>query len=292
MKFRQFYKATASCDATGHLAPRLHSPHKQGTHQSRDHDDHCGSASHGKGSHAASGHLGTSCGDHGHPVKPANAAPVITSPDSVSTLENTTAIGTISAVDADGDALSFSIKGGADADLFALDPLSGVLSFKTAPDFEAPGDAGSDNIYDVIVGVSDALVTTLQALQVIVQDVAEPLNAAPQITGYTDFSRVGNLAIDIGQSPARAGIRLGEAGQIGFITAIDPDGDDLSYTITGGADADRFSVDGFGALSAPTALDAFGSADGDDFYNLILTVSDGHGGTATLELDYGVLTSG
>ena len=38
---------------------------------------------------------------------------------------------------------------------FAIDPTTGALSFKLAPNFEIPTDSGFDNIYDVTVQVSD-----------------------------------------------------------------------------------------------------------------------------------------
>ena len=49
--------------------------------------------------------------------------------------ENTTAVGTISASDPDGDTLTYSI-GGTDASSFNLDTSTGALSFKVAPDYE------------------------------------------------------------------------------------------------------------------------------------------------------------
>ncbi len=71
-------------------------------------------------------------------------------------LENGTFSATdVEATDPDGDTLTFSIVGGADDDWFHIDPSSGALQFNRAPDFEAPTDANKDNIYQVIVEVSD-----------------------------------------------------------------------------------------------------------------------------------------
>ena len=53
------------------------------------------------------------------------------------------AVTTVHAVDPDaGTALTYSISGGADAALFNIDASTGALSFKTAPNFEAPSDVG------------------------------------------------------------------------------------------------------------------------------------------------------
>ena len=54
-----------------------------------------------------------------------------------------------------GQTLSYSISGGADASKFTIGASTGALSFVTAPDFELPTDAGGNNVYDVIVQVSD-----------------------------------------------------------------------------------------------------------------------------------------
>lgn len=70
--------------------------------------------------------------------------------------ENTTHVTAVDASDVDtGQTLTYAIAGGADAGFFKIDPATGVLSFKTAPDFETPKDQGKDNVYDVTVRVSD-----------------------------------------------------------------------------------------------------------------------------------------
>ena len=69
----------------------------------------------------------------------------------------------MTATDADlpPQTLTYSLGGGADAALFTIDGSTGVLAFTTSPDFEAPADANGDNVYEVIVQVSDgSLVAT------------------------------------------------------------------------------------------------------------------------------------
>jgi hypothetical protein len=109
-------------------------------------------------------------------VSPANDnAPVITSPDTASVLENTTSVLTVTATDADlpPQTLTFSIVGGADQAKFAI-TAGGALSFVAPPDFEAPTDANGDNVYVVIVQASDGGLTALQAILVTVTNVVEP----------------------------------------------------------------------------------------------------------------------
>jgi len=69
--------------------------------------------------------------------------------------ENTTAVTTVQATDADGDAITYSITGGLDKDLFTIGSTSGELSFINAPDFENPDDSDKDNVYGVEVTATD-----------------------------------------------------------------------------------------------------------------------------------------
>lgn len=46
-----------------------------------------------------------------------------------------------------------------DAALFNIDTSTGVVTFKTLPDFEAPADADANNSYDVTVSASDGTIT-------------------------------------------------------------------------------------------------------------------------------------
>jgi len=123
------------------------------------------------------------------PPPPANATPVITSNGggaaaSVSAAENGIAVTTVTASDADADSLVFSISGGADAARFTIDATSGALAFVVAPDFETPADAGGDNVYDVVVRVSDGTAADTQALAVSVTDVSEGGGVPADFTAY------------------------------------------------------------------------------------------------------------
>jgi Ca2+-binding RTX toxin-like protein len=109
---------------------------------------------------------------------PANRAPVIVSNGggdtaSVSVAENSTAVATVAASDEQPATVRYSLAGGADAALFAIDAVTGALAFKVAPDFEAPADSGRNNVYDVIVRATDAAgLADTQSLAVRVTDVA------------------------------------------------------------------------------------------------------------------------
>jgi len=102
-----------------------------------------------------------------------NDAPVFGAVGPFAVDENTTAVGTVTASDVEGDVVSFSITGGDDGGLFDIDTTTGALSFKTAPDFEAPLDTGADNSYEIQVTVSDGTDTVDTFIFVDVRDVDE-----------------------------------------------------------------------------------------------------------------------
>jgi VCBS repeat-containing protein len=101
-----------------------------------------------------------------------NDAPVITPPKKAPVVaENTKFVATLTATDADSKSLTWSVDAkDKDGKLFSI-TQDGKLSFVPAPDFEAPKDAGKNNIYDVTVKVSDGKLTDTQALSIKVTDV-------------------------------------------------------------------------------------------------------------------------
>ncbi|MEK9632678.1 MAG: choice-of-anchor Q domain-containing protein, partial [Opitutae bacterium] len=91
------------------------------------------------------------------------APPLFTSSSSFSVQENQTNIGTVTATDANGDALSFSIGGGTDQAKFSIHSATGALGFTSPPDFENPTDSDLNNVYQVTVTVSDGTHSVQQA---------------------------------------------------------------------------------------------------------------------------------
>ena len=123
------------------------------------------------------GHGGTAPASQRFTLAAVNDAPTITSDGgnataAVKVAENMTAVTTVNAIDPDAAAaLSFSIAGGTDAAKFTINALTGALAFISAPNFEAPTDSGANNVYDVIVKVSDGSLTDTQSIAVTVTDV-------------------------------------------------------------------------------------------------------------------------
>ena len=192
-----------------------------------------------------------------------NAAPVFTSPASVSVAENQTEAYTAAATDADGDSLTFSLSG-ADSDLFTINPTTGVVSFNNAPDFESPGSATDDNDYNIIVTASDGTSDTEQAVTITVTDVDESgTNAAPV------FSSPASVSVAENQTSAYTAV------------ATDADNDPLTYSLSG-TDAALFTIDSnTGVVSFIEAPDFENPNDAgrNNVYNIIVTASDNTGGT-------------
>lgn len=86
----------------------------------------------------------------------ANNPPEFISVESAEIKENSTQTGyTAAARDADEDALTYSIAGGPDKELFNIDSDSGELRFVDPPDYERPADEDADNAYIVELEVDD-----------------------------------------------------------------------------------------------------------------------------------------
>ena len=119
-----------------------------------------------------------------------DVAPVITSTAGAGVAENTTAVLNLTAADADGPAATFAIVGGADAALFTI--VGNQLRFIAPRNFEAPADAGANNVYDVQVQASDGTnVSAIQSIAVTVTNVNEaPAGADGTVTTAEDTAYV------------------------------------------------------------------------------------------------------
>jgi len=162
-------------------------------------------------------------------------------------------------VSAGGASATYAIDGGADAALFTIDPVTGVLRFAHAPDFEAPGGDGN-NAYSVRVRASNGAFSDTQTLTVKVGNV----NEAPVIT-----SNGGG---------ATAAVTVSEnAVVVGSVVAGDPEGA-VTYSIADGADAALFTINAAtGALTFITApnFEAPADAGADNVYDVVIRASDG-----------------
>ncbi|MDC1485247.1 hypothetical protein N8230_06950 [Gammaproteobacteria bacterium] len=94
--------------------------------------------------------------------------------------EGVIAVFKVSASDAEGDSIAFSVSGN-DASKISISENDGsdeaIVSFISTPDFEAPVDANSDNIYSFNVSVSDGTLSSTQAFTITVTKDASADNA-------------------------------------------------------------------------------------------------------------------
>ena len=193
----------------------------------------------------------------------ANEPPALSGPSAVEFVEGgDDSVGAYAALDPDGDEVSWSV-GGADAASFEIS-AEGVLRFLSPPDFDAPGDADGDNAYQVQVRVTDG------------KDTAGESDAAVDATVEVTVS-----VIDANEPPALSGpsaVEFVEGGDdsVGAYAALDPDGDEVSWSV-GGADAASFEISAEGVLRflSPPDFDAPGDADGDNAYQVQVRVTDG-----------------
>ena len=186
---------------------------------------------------------------------PARAAPVVSSASAFSVVEGSTAVGVLSATDADTEVadLVWSMAGGVDASRFSLS-ASGVLAFSAAKDFEDPDDADSDGTYELTVRVSDGQRAATGDVEVSLAN----RNEAPTADAGADQTGVA-----MGATVTLAG------------SGTDPDaGDTLAYAWTqpGGV-----SVTLSGAATATATFDAPGGLSEDATLVFALTVTDAGG---------------
>ena len=198
-------------------------------------------------------------------------APTITTANSVSVLENQTAVLDINATDDNGDTegggITYNLTGGVDQSLFAIDANTGDLSFTTVPDFEAPGDSDGDNDYVVDVTVTDSTgLTDTQTLTVTVTDVDEISGSAPSITTASTIDVLENqtAVVDLEATDANG----------------DTEGSGLTYQPLSGPDGALFTIDtnsGVLEFIDPPDFENPLDNDGDNVYELEVIVEDSTG---------------
>ena len=186
-----------------------------------------------------------------------SVAPDITSATTFIVDEGTTAVETLTAEDQDSAAadLEWSKAGGADADDFTLS-TDGDLAFAAAPDYENPGDADGDNVYEVTVQVSDGDHTDTADIGVTLQNVVE-LFTELEGPSSTDYAENGATRVAT------------------YIASSPEDNADVTWSLSG-ADSGGFSIDG-GALRILSLPDYESPSDvgTDNMYSVTVAASDG-----------------
>jgi subtilisin family serine protease len=151
--------------------------------------------------------------------------------------ENQTAIGTVAATDAEGDAVTFTVSG---TELAITS--SGVLTFASAPDYE------TKTSYTATVTASDGTNSSTQDITVSVTNV----NEAPIFTSSASFSAAENQTA------------------IGSVSVVDSEDGTLTYSLSG-TDASSLAISSSGVITFGSAP----NYESKNSYSATIVASDG-----------------
>jgi Ca2+-binding RTX toxin-like protein len=169
---------------------------------------------------------------------------LLSAPENTAT---TTVIATVAAKDGDGTTPTY-VLGGNDASRFAVN-ASGQITFSTSPNYEAPGDASGDNVYELTVTANDG----------------DALSTDDTQSFYISVTNVIESGVPSDQNPttpppAGGGPNNGTSGSDNFPGTVGNDsyaGGDAADTINGG--------DGSDWLDGDNGNDQITGGSGDDF---------------------------
>ena len=168
--------------------------------------------------------------------------------------QGSTALGTFSATDPEGDPVTWDVTG-PDGTHFSLE--GGVLRFRSPPDYEAPADKNGDNVYAVAVVATDGRSLVTVVLRVAVVGVDEP----PVVV----------------MEPSETELTYPEQGSAAVATfsATDPEGGPVTWDVTG-PDRTHFRLEG-GVLRfiSPPDYEAPADEGGDNVYAVAVVATDG-----------------
>ncbi|MBU2888053.1 T9SS type A sorting domain-containing protein, partial [Gilvimarinus agarilyticus] len=181
--------------------------------------------------------------------------PVFTSATTASFIENETGTAyTVTATDA--NTITYSLGSGNDEALFDIVGSTGVVTFKTAPNFESPADTDEDNDYVINVIASDGVNTVNKNVTITVTDVDD---TNPVFTSSTTASFIEN-----------------ETGTAYTVTATDAN--TVTFSLGSGNDEALFDIVGStGVITFKAAPDFENPADTDEDNAYVINViaSDG-----------------
>ena len=193
--------------------------------------------------------------------------------DSLRYKENGTGpVATFEGSDPDDDDLEWHVDG-LDSRAFKISD-EGVLSFKTAPDFENPADRDEDNRYEIRVRVAD--------------------DGSPSRSDSQDVRiRVTNQN-ELGAISGETALSTTE-GNTGFLANYqveDPEDDAITWSV-GGPDSGAFQIDEEGNLFLESAFDfeTPASSKGTNIHSLTVTAADDGNPQASSQLNVAVTVS-
>ena len=168
---------------------------------------------------------------------------------------------TYTAMDPEGRTVNYSLAG-PDASKFQLKGPSPVLSFVSAPDFEAKASADGDNVYEVTVRASVGGDTGERMVRVTVSDVNEGpvISAGASIRGQSSISYAENGTDDVASYEV-VGLETGAT---------------VGWSLSGD-DAGEFDISSSGVLTFASPPDFEGPTDDntDNVYEVTVMAGDG-----------------
>jgi VCBS repeat-containing protein len=191
---------------------------------------------------------------------PVNDPPVFTSGNAANFAENGAGIVLdVNAVDSDGPLPVVYGLSGIDAGAFSIDAGTGQITFLAPPDFEAPGDAGANNVYNVTVSAFDGDHTVTQALTITVTDQQNVINDIDNNEATISGTALEDTLNGRNRADLLSGLDGDDSlnGGSGSDTLIGGAGND---TLNGGNDTDWVSYASGGAVTIDLATSTLGGA--------------------------------
>ena len=192
------------------------------------------------------------------PMEPTNDSPVVTGNTAVTYTENgTKTVASYRARDPDSNQFTWE-RSGTDADDFTI-TTNGVLAFASPPDFENPTDRGAsseDNDYEVTVRALDDDLAVGE-LHVVVTVIG--VDEAPTLTdGDTEVPYTEN-----------------RTDTVEIYVAEDPEGEEISWSLSGNDQGDLTITDGVLTFEAPPDYDVPTDSNRNNSYVVTVVASDG-----------------
>ena len=193
-------------------------------------------------------------------------APALAGPTAIDYQDgDTSAVGAYTVTNRAAGDLTWSLAG-TDAEDFAISD-GGVLTFASAPDFDNPTDANTDNVYQVTVTASDGGLTGTLEVTVTVIEVPDA-DDPPALSGPT--------VIDYGENGTH---------DVGIFTVVNRPADAITSWSLTGTDAGDFSISSAGVLRFASAPDFENPTDNGDNNEYQVTVNASHDSdTVTLDV--------
>lgn len=195
------------------------------------------------------------------PSSASTVFPVFSSGSTASFPEGGTgAVYTAVAADSDNNAITFGLGSSKDEALFSIN-ASGQVFFLTTPDFESPADGNTDNVYDIDIIATNGVNATTQAVTITVSDQNDP----PVIT-----------------SASTASFQENGTGTAYTITATDPNGDGITFTLGSSNDEALFNiVNNLVAFNTSPDFESPSDANADNAYIIEVIATDSVGNSAS-----------